>query len=212
MNFFNKFDKLKTYSPFKSNMVKVMMISVFSLLLITSGTSYAYLTYSKTGTSINTISSGNLSLTLSETTQLSLTNAVPQLDSTALSKNTGYSFTVTNSGNVTTNYTLYLNSICSTSQTYTVNSTSITPDVCLAPSFVNVGVSIGGGSYTKKTFSSSTLTIDSGTLSAGTSKSYTLKLWLDKSTPNTYNAYYNGTTRNVLFVSQINLTGVQSES
>ena len=212
MNFFNKFNKLKTSNPFKSNITKIMVISVFALLLITGGTSYAYLTYSKSGTLINTVSSGNLSLTLNETSILSLNKAVPQLDDNALTNNPGYTFTLTNSGDVLTHYEIYLNSICSTSQTYTIDNSTITPDICMPEKYVKVGVSVNDGDYTILNFENKRVTIDAGEIFSGERKTYTVKLWLDVDTPNEYNSYYNGAERNILFASQINIIGEQRDT
>ncbi len=212
MNFFNKFNKLKTSNPFKSNITKIMVISVFALLLITGGTSYAYLTYSKSGTLINTVSSGNLSLTLNETSILSLNKAVPQLDDNALTNNPGYTFTLTNSGDVLTHYEIYLNSVCSTSQTYTIDNSTITPDICMPEKYVKVGVSVNNGDYTILNFENKRVTIDAGEIFSGERKTYTVKLWLDVDTPNEYNSYYDEAERNILFASQINIIGEQRDA
>ncbi len=212
MNFFNKFNKLKTSNPFKSNITKIIVISVFALLLITGGTSYAYLTYSKSGTLINTVSSGNLSLTLNETSILSLNKAVPQLDDNALTNNPGYTFTLTNSGDVLTHYEIYLNSVCSTSQTYTIDNSTITPDICMPEKYVKVGVSVNNGDYTILNFENKRVTIDAGEIFSGERKTYTVKLWLDLDTPNEYNSYYDEVERNILFASQINIIGEQRDT
>ena len=212
MNFFNKFNKLKTSNPFKSNITKIIVISVFALLLITGGTSYAYLTYSKSGTLINTVSSGNLSLTLNETSILSLNKAVPQLDDNALTNNPGYTFTLTNSGDVLTHYEIYLNSVCSTSQTYTIDNSTITPDICMPEKYVKVGVSVNNGDYTILNFENKRVTIDAGEIFSGERKTYTVKLWLDVDTPNEYNSYYDEVERNILFASQINIIGEQRDT
>ena len=211
MNFFNKFNKLKNKN-FKTNITKILSISIFALLLVISGTSYAYLTYGNKGTLINTVSSGNLELTLAnETSTLSLNKAVPQLDDVALEENKEYTFTLKNTGNVLTHYEIYLNSICSIEETYTVNGSNIKPDVCVNDNYVKVGVKEGNNDYTILNFEENKVTLDMGEIWPDEEKNYTVKIWLDVNTPNDYNAYYEGEERNVLFTSKINVIGEQRE-
>ena len=96
---------------------------VIAIMLVISGVSYAYFAVTATGTSNNNIvTSGTMKITFTDGPQISLENAIP---GDTLTK----TFSVTNTGNVATNYDIFLSDIVNTfadssDLVYTLTSTN----------------------------------------------------------------------------------------
>lgn len=103
-------ETVKQKNAFKFTPKMGIALASFTLILVlfvTMGSSYSWLTVDNTSSKTNTITSGNLSLTLNDTKGLTLSNSYPMKDSSGLNSSP-YTFSITNNGTVTSSYTIYL--------------------------------------------------------------------------------------------------------
>ena len=196
MSFFKKFDNLKM--KYKTNKKKILSITLTAvgIACLIIGSSMAYLIFEAEGTT-QTISAGTLQLSFSnEGEAITLNNAVPQTDEQGL-ENTSYTVTLTNTGTIKSYYELSLSNNCTVGNSYTIDSTSVTADVCIPNDYIKIGIKIGTNDFVIKAGTSKLLT---GYLEANGSISFELKIWLDESTPNDYQGQtQEGTSRNVIY-------------
>ena len=80
----------------KKNQILMSVLGVFALVIVTVGVSYAFFSYSRVGTTTNTITSGDIQFTYEEgENSVTLKNAFPVADSVGAADETGaYTFTV----------------------------------------------------------------------------------------------------------------------
>ena len=190
MNFFKKFEKLKV--KYKTNKKRILSITVTAVgiacLLI--GSSMAYLLFEASGTT-QTISAGTLQLSYTnESEAIILNNALPQSDEQGLNNNV-YSITLTNTSTIKSYYELSLNNNCTVGNSYTVNGSSVTANVCIPNNYIKVAV------YTIKNGGNVIL---KGYLEAKENISFEMIIWLTEETPNDYQGQTEtGTPRNVIY-------------
>ena len=197
MNFFKKFEKLKV--KYKTNKKRILSITVTAVgiacLLI--GSSMAYLLFEASGTT-QTISAGTLQLSYTnESEAIILNNAVPQSDEQGLNNNV-YSITLTNTSTIKSYYELSLNNNCTVGNSYTVNGSSVTANVCIPNYYLKVAVKTNKDEdYTIKNGGDVIL---SGYLEAKENISFEMIIWLTEETPNDYQGQTEtGTPRNVIY-------------
>ena len=197
MNFFKKFEKLKV--KYKTNKKRILSITVTAVgiacLLI--GSSMAYLLFEASGTT-QTISAGTLQLSYTnESEAIILNNAVPQSDEQGLNNNV-YSITLTNTSTIKSYYELSLNNNCTVGNSYTVNGTSVTANVCIPNNYLKVAVKTNKDEdYTIKNGGNVIL---KGYLEAKENISFEMIIWLKEETPNDYQGQTEtGTPRNVIY-------------
>ena len=197
MNFFKKFEKLKV--KYKTNKKRILSITVTAVgiacLLI--GSSMAYLLFEASGTT-QTISAGTLQLSYTnESEAIILNNAVPQSDEQGLNNNV-YSITLTNTSTIKSYYELSLNNNCTVGNSYTVNGTSVTANVCIPNNYIKVAVKTNKDEdYTIKNGGNVIL---KGYLEAKENISFEMIIWLTEETPNDYQGQTEtGTPRNVIY-------------
>ena len=197
MNFFKKFEKLKV--KYKTNKKRILSITVTAVgiacLLI--GSSMAYLLFEASGTT-QTISAGTLQLSYTnESEAIILNNAVPQSDEQGLNNNV-YSITLTNTSTIKSYYELSLNNNCTVGNSYTVNGTSVTANVCIPNNYLKVAVKTNKDEdYTIKNGGNVIL---KGYLEAKENISFEMIIWLAEETPNDYQGQTEtGTLRNVIY-------------
>ena len=197
MNFFKKFEKLKV--KYKTNKKRILSITVTAVgiacLLI--GSSMAYLIFEAQGTT-QTISAGTLQLSYTnESEAIILNNAVPQSDEQGLNNNV-YSITLTNTSTIKSYYELSLNNNCIVGNSYTVNGTSVTANVCIPNNYLKVAVKTNKDEdYTIKNGGNVIL---KGYLEAKENISFEMIIWLTEETPNDYQGQTEtGTLRNVIY-------------
>ena len=197
MNFFKKFEKLKV--KYKTNKKRILSITVTAVgiacLLI--GSSMAYLLFEASGTT-QTISAGTLQLSYTnESEAIILNNAVPQSDEQGLNNNV-YSITLTNTSTIKSYYELSLNNNCTVGNSYTVNGSSVTANVCIPNNYLKVAVKTNKDEdYTIKNGGNVIL---SGYLGAKENISFEMIIWLTEETPNDYQGQTEtGTPRNVIY-------------
>ena len=197
MNFFKKFEKLKV--KYKTNKKRILSITVTAVgiacLLI--GSSMAYLLFEASGTT-QTISAGTLQLSYTnESEAIILNNAVPQSDEQGLNNNV-YSITLTNTSTIKSYYELSLNNNCTVGNSYTVNGSSVTANVCIPNNYLKVAVKTSNDEdYTIKNGGNVIL---KGYLEAKENISFEMIIWLTEETPNDYQGQTEtGTPRNVIY-------------
>ena len=94
----------------KSTGLLLSILGVISLVLITAGVTYAFFSYAKQGTTINSITTGTINFLYDESgTALTISNALPQSDSEGIQNNSSEAFTF--SVTSTTPSTAYINYI-----------------------------------------------------------------------------------------------------
>lgn len=208
MDFFKKFNKLNLKDKDGKRKFISLIVTVFGIFLIVTGTSVAYLMGQYVGGE-NTITAGTLVLYLpTESNGISLNGAVPKTDALGLNQTEKYTFTLKNNGTIDMKYTISLKNTCTTTDTVTINGTSVTPDVCVPNDYIKVGIKEGNGSYIVKSLAQEENLLV-GVLKAGEQTSIEVKLWLDESTPNDYQGIVNGVERNVIFYGNVSLKGEQ---
>ena len=197
MNFFKKFEKLKV--KYKTNKKRILSITVTAVgiacLLI--GSSMAYLLFEASGTT-QTISAGTLQLSYTnESEAIILNNAVPQSDEQGLNNNV-YSITLTNTSTIKSYYELSLNNNCTVGNSYTINGSSVTANVCIPNNYIKVAVKTSNDeNYTIKNGGNIIL---KGYLEAKENISFEMIIWLTEETPNDYQGQTEtGTPRNVIY-------------
>ena len=207
-SFNSKFNNLKVRykkDPKKGLALVLAIVALFSTLV---GSSYAYLQYvSKTNNS-TVINAGTLALTFKgSSNSIMLTGALPQSDSDGLANSAEYEFSIENTGSIPANYRLTLDNVCSTSSSYSIDGTSVTPSLCIPNEYIKVAIKEGNKDYKvleKKTINNETsYIIDADSLKSKLTRTYKLKIWLDYDTPNTYNA--NG-GKNIIYAGQLGLS------
>lgn len=152
---------------------KYVIIAIIAMFALAATASYGFYQLTLTSKSGVDMVAGNLSTSFLDGDAISLTNSVPISDSDGLSTN-GYTFTVKNTGNVDSNYNVYLNL-----GTYTLP-------------LANIKFSISSNDSYSSPVLLSTFTPDSegkinvysGSLTAGSSASHTIKLWIDSNSDN----------------------------
>lgn len=82
----------------KKNQILMSVLGVFALVIVTVGVSYAFFSYTRTGTTTSTITSGDISFSYVEGSDAILSNAFPVADSVGAADETDpYTFTVSGS-------------------------------------------------------------------------------------------------------------------
>jgi len=166
----------------KNKKVVYTIIGVVALILVTIGITYAYWLVTKTQTKENVISSGCLDITLdNETNDITLTNQFPINDEEGKAL-TPYTFTITNNCNTSVDYHVNLESIGDKSSALaatTIKAILNDSDAKVLYDYVGADTTIDGAYEA--------YTLGYGTLSAkdseGSSKSYSLRLWIDEDAP-----------------------------
>ena len=175
----------------KDNNSKQVLLSVLGvaiLVVAVVGVSFAAFSYSKTGTKVNTITTGTITMSYSETTNgINLTNALPMSDGVgmALSEEEQY-FDFTVSANITGTTTINYAITASKEAESTLPDTAVkvyltdmdgTADTqILAPTKVS-GLTPTTGSESSGTPSGQFI-LHTGTFDATSSHDYRLRMWV----------------------------------
>lgn len=179
----------------KSKAIMLSVIGVLSLIIITIGVTYAVFTYTKLGSTENTITTGTIKFLYTENTGvgsgIKLTNALPVSDTVGKSYSTDgkiFDFKVTgsNSGNEAIPYEVTLresdgSTLDSTVvKVYLTDMTGNADTQILSPTKFTLlpDTTIDSGKYTEKT-------LYNGTVNAGVTnyeKSFRLRMWVDEAT------------------------------
>ena len=197
MNFFKKFNKLKVREQTDKKRVFSITLTAVGIACLLIGSSMAYLLFEASGTT-QTISAGTLQLSYTnESEAIILNNVVPQSDEQGLNNNV-YSITLTNTSTIKSYYELSLNNNCTVGNSYTVNGSSVTANVCIPNNYLKVAVKTNKDEdYTIKNGGNVIL---KGYLEAKENISFEMIIWLTEETPNDYQGQTEtGTPRNVIY-------------
>ena len=156
----------------KREVVPLIVIIMLSVIVLV-GSSYAWYNVSYKSNDINTITAGNLDLVLqNESGIITLTNTVPQSDSSGLT-NSAYSFTVKNNGSISSKYTIYLDDD-------TIDGIRMSDS--------NIKYNLEKNSYSTGAIGLNTLNgvsgkrkLAEGVLQAGETATYKLRVWIAES-------------------------------
>ena len=152
------------------------LVSILAVTLLSIGSTFAMFTVSSKSAEYNVVKSGtlNISFDADSSSTIGLNGALPTSDSDGLAQ-TGNTFTITNTGSLTAEYTVSLQD----------DKDMITQDNCsdkqLDKGFIKYNIE---GTNIKLLSDSIDSTIISGSLKAGESKTFTLKLWIKEDATN----------------------------
>lgn len=167
----------KQNSKDKMKKLYMLLVTLGSISLLLGG-AFAWLQLTLTSTKEHRLTAGNLVLVLADTASsgISLQKVVPMLDEVAL-KQEGYTFTLKNTGTITSEYTIYLDDVL-----LAAGETRLS-DEKLKYNFSRVG-----GPSTTQLLSEAGMNpdrvLETGTIAPGVTYTYTLKLWLDSNASN----------------------------
>ena len=151
------------------------LVSILAVTLISIGSTFAMFTVSSKSAEYNVVKSGTLTIDFSSNSStVGLDGALPMSDSDGLAQ-TGNTFTIKNTGSLPVNYTVSLQD----------DADMIIQDNCsdkqLDKGFIKYNID---GTNIKLLSDSIDSIIISGSLKAGESKSFTLKLWIKEDATN----------------------------
>ena len=169
---------------------KKEILGMFIVLVLLLSLSFAWLTLTLNGTKNVVIKAGTLAVTLTDTSDgITLSNAVPLSDTDGLAT-TPYTFTIANTGNITSDYTIYLD-----------DGTLETGETRMADGYVKYSLTKNSGTATTALLTTigtnPNRVLNTGSITAGSTDSYTLRLWIDSAADN---AVMNTTFRGVIRV------------
>ncbi len=159
------------------------LLSIFAVTMVSIGTTFAMFTVSSKSAEYNVVKTGTLTIDFSSSSStIGLNNALPMSDSSGLAQ-TGNTFTIKNTGTLPANYTVSLRD----------DKDMITQDNCSDKQLDKLYIIYSIDNTTPKSLMLPTESLITGTLNAGESKTFTLKLWIREYSPNTVlNKHYHG--------------------
>lgn len=183
----------------EGNKKKIIALAVALVLLV--GGTYAWLTLTLTGTKTARIEAGTLSLELvDEANEINVENALPVTDEEGKATDP-YVFTLNNNGNITSLYTVYLDSaaieeglsampqdkvkysVVKTVKTIVGSRDSLNEDGDTADTVVSTET-LATDVYNSGTETISSKMLDTGSLAAGNYIDYELRLWISSEATN----------------------------
>ena len=189
--------KKENKSFMEKNKKQVIAIALALVLLV--GGSYAWLTTTLKGTKKVRIEAGTLSLVLNEGNEINVEDSLPMTDIDGL-KTDAYTFTLQNNGNVTSNYTIYLD-----------DASIDSADVRFDDSALKYSLKKNDGVSTTALLSTlNQRVLDSGTIEAGTTNTYSLNLWIkDEATNDDVQTTKDGQTVGKVFAGKLRIEASQ---
>ena len=194
----------------RRTIIAIVCVAVISLSFIISS-SFANMTSTSKTNNTSKLEAGTMKLEFSKgSSAINLVDALPQNENDAILNNDEYLFTVSNTGDLTSEYTIMLNNTCDTDKTYKINKEKIKPDMCIPDKYLTVGISVNDSDYRviTKDETSNSYVIDKRQLNPNAVNKYKMKVWLALETPNDYNAK-NG--EKVFYSGNINIVYNQVE-
>lgn len=155
---------------FKKN--KALLIIVAFSFVVLVGSSYAWYTITLSSDKEHTIKAGTMELLLQDhKDNVTLVNAVPQTDEAGM-KNASYNFTVTNTGSISSRYSVYLE------DTNLTVGTSRMSDSVLKYALNTGDISVNKGYLSSLDNISGKRKLVSGELEPNASVTYNLRIWI----------------------------------
>ena len=189
--------KKENKSFMEKNKKQVIAIALALVLLI--GGSYAWLSVTLKGTKKVRIEAGTLSLVLNEGNEINVSDSVPMSDVDGLKTDT-YTFSLQNNGNVTSEYTIYLD-----------DASIDSADERFDDSALKYSLKKNDGASTTALLSTlNQRVLDSGTIEAGTTNTYSLNLWIkDEATNDDVQTTKDGQTVGKVFAGKLRIEASQ---
>ena len=184
----------------EANKKKIIALAVALVLLI--GGTYAWLTITLQGTKTTRIEAGTLSLELvDEANEINIDDALPMTDTDGVSQENPYTFTLNNNGNISSVYTVFLDSVAIDETLNAMPQNRVKYSVVktiktIVGSKDSLGVDgdsadtvVSTETLTTDVFSSTGVAqdskqLDTGTLAANNYIEYELRLWIDENASN----------------------------
>ena len=197
----------------KENIIIIVVLVVMILAIV--GVSYAAFSFSRTGSKVNTITTGSITMTYTETDNtINLTGALPTTDKTGMVRlNPGeyFDFTVSSkiAGDVNINYEISAKDVTTSDRKidgsnirlYLTRLTENSEEELMTPETYNEETS--SNSYTGRP--SGEMSLYTSSMSSSESNNYRLRMWVDED----YNPQGDG--GNLTFSVQINVYGKDGE-
>ena len=185
----------------EKNKKQVIAIALALVLLI--GGSYAWLSVTLKGTKKVRIEAGTLSLVLNEGNAINVSDSVPMSDADGLATD-AYTFSLQNNGNVTSEYTIYLDdaSIDSADERF--------DDSALKYSLKKNAEASTTALLSTLQDSNGKRVLETGTIEAGVTNTYSLNLWIkDEATNDDVQTTTDGNTIGKVFAGKLRIEASQ---
>ena len=171
----------------------IALVAMLGIVLITAGATYAWFSYSKSGTKENTISSGAITFHYEEGAQgLSLDDAMPMTDNQGKTQNNYFEFTITSNTSRTVDIPYYITARRSSDSDTNLDSyvkvylakvenEVETPVILMTGSQISTFTSLNSYTNTSITTPASEKALYTDTVLAGTSnysETYRLRMWI----------------------------------
>ena len=168
---------------------KLIVLGIILLLLVVIGSSFAIFNIGIQGGN-NKIKVGNLALDLDETASngILISPAYPLSDEEGLSETPKYIFTLQNNGNITADFTMYLNDITTAvkKMSHNIIRFNLKKQIYNADSTLKENQPSDVMAYLTDITVSGKIVLDSGSLEPSEKITYTLNLWMDYDAGNEY--------------------------
>ncbi len=184
-------EKVKTNNDYREialtkmgkRQLTLTLVSILAVTLISIGSTFAMFTVSSKSAEYNVVKTGTLNIDFSSSSStIGLDGALPMSDSDGLSQ-TGNTFTITNTGSLTANYSVSLQD----------DKDMITQDNCSDKQLDKGFIKYSIDNSAAKLLSGSTDLLISGALKSGETKTFTLKVWIkDDATNEVLGKHYHG--------------------
>ena len=153
------------------NNKKIIIIGVFIIVLLLIGITYAYLRTTLQGEEEYVIRAGTLDLVLGEGNELTLEKQIPIEDEEGMSLD-GFTFSLTNNGNIESDYTIYLDDIALDEGESRIPDSSIRYSLTRNEEvFMTRNMTTMGSNPNRR--------VDFGTIGVDETINYTLRIWID---------------------------------
>ena len=171
----------------KNNKRYVIVFGIFALVIITTAASFAFFTYSRTGQTTTTITSGDIEFTYKEGEDAGLANAFPVKDSIgAQDTSEEYTFfvnTKSSSDKIKMNYSVYLVDNNTGSDNYFNNEqikfALLKDNVYVAGTSSTSGLKLSEiDGFAKGTYKGEGLVLDNQEISSEETHNYKLRIWI----------------------------------
>ena len=172
----------------KMGNTKLLIVAFVLTVAIIFGSTYAWVRLTKNSNTVNKITAGNLELVLDDTTSdgITLVNEVPKSYKQGM-KTEEYTFTLTNTGTTTNDYTIYLDDVLKFTND-DGNEVTITDDTKLEDTKIRYILLKDGesaASTKSKLLSAATeRIIDTGKIDKNQTIKYSLRMWIDSRAEN----------------------------
>jgi len=154
-------------------------LAIIMVTILVLGVSYAWLSLTLNGTKNNVIKAGTLALTLDDGTSVGISQlaALPISDDKGLEL-TPYTFSLENTGNIDSEYTIYIDDQAMEDGETAMPDTMIKLNLAKNNTSLKTSLLSGTGEHPNRI-------LDSGTIAPGEKFTYNLRLWIDSAADET---------------------------